>query len=206
MKIWQFFKRALAFSAFFSLLFNIAHGIDLKTITNYLMPSDKAPGLTFFSDISSRKRQLEELESKKEFFEKQVEEDNKGIAGKLQSIITEENDTKEKLSKSENNGKELFEKKLSILNDRKQGMIRLQELWKEIESITDKHVKLTKQFIEELSGKVKEKDVRFIYLWKHLEEAKGKIDDFSNKITSETAKKDALQKELSAEKENINGC
>lgn len=174
-------------------------GFDWRSLLN----REKGAGLPFFSDIEFRRRQLEELESRKQLLKKQTQEETKVISGKLQTIELEAEETKNKLKKEVKTEKDHLEKKLAVLGDRKQNTLRLQELWKEIETVIVKHINLVKEFIEELSGGGEEGESRFIYLWKHLEETKSKIDDFTNKIVAESAKKETLQKELSAEKEEL---
>jgi small-conductance mechanosensitive channel len=175
-------------------------GFDFTSLKG-LFSVEKHVPIPFLSDLESRKQQLEKLQYKQALVAKQATEQHKIISGRLQSVGLQIATVQKNLQARAKNDRDGAEKKLSLLRERKQVIVRLQELWKEISRVVEGHVKLIKDFIGELEGEGTSKEMQLIYSWKNLEETKSKIDELVNKTASETAKKGALQKSLFAAKD-----
>ncbi|MBD3231813.1 mechanosensitive ion channel [Candidatus Dependentiae bacterium] len=174
--------------------------IDIKTFTG-----QKTIETLFPTSIEAKQKQLDELKKYIDTFKNRSNEAQKNITEKINKISAEIVDVENKLQSYPEGQTELLNKKINILNERKQILTRTQDLWKETEIIIEKNIKNTKEIIEVLKKeKSQEEPETAYYSWPEFNQAQEKILELIEKIEAEKIKKENLIKQKTDESSNLN--
>lgn len=177
-------------------------------LSNYcLLPFaevDRAVALAFFSSIEQRKKRVEELEKQLTVFKKRAESENISLTRTITKIKLDINNVQELIKNAvdeKSSSIDYLNKKLMLLNDRKQNINKTQDLWKDGTEFLEKNIKLNKEIIDYLQGK--KEDLKPVYSWREFRDAQMRTSEFLVKIESAKSKRDHLAKQRDAEREKI---
>jgi len=174
--------------------------IPLKGLTG----NGKAVGIPFFSIIEAKKAQIKELEESLEEFKKRSDTNNQTISHNITQVnsnIAEEKGNLKQASDPEET--EHLNKKITVLNDRKQNLLNLQELWKITEDTIKKEIKLINDIITFQEKKALKPEIKFMYTWKEFQQTQSEIYSLISKIDSEKTEQDNIRKQKISERETL---
>lgn len=175
----------------------------LGAMSNFFFPTNP-PALPFLSTVELRKKQLSDLDEQATEIKNRCINDEKLLAKKISIIDTDIAQTQNQLVTIDGQTNEHANKKLTLLNNRKQQLKQTLELWKEILAINEQH----HTHLETMITYLKEKDVtpstlKPIYSWKEYKEYQDQMTDIGAKFSSEKAKKETFKKQKTAIVETI---
>ena len=160
--------------------------------------------IPFAGTIELKKKQLEELEKTLLDIQKRTEISNKDTNQTLKTIDKEILETKKQINTAKDSEeKEYLNKKITILNDRKQNLNNYQELWQQAEEVIKKNIKLTNEIISFHENKDEKEEAKPAYSWKELQKAQNKIYELMGKINSWQKLIDELKNQKSSAKESL---
>ncbi|MFH1643619.1 MAG: mechanosensitive ion channel domain-containing protein [bacterium] len=161
--------------------------------------------IPFVGTIEAKKKQFEDLDKKLVKFQKKKDDTNKDSSQLIKKIDFLINETKKELRETaDSDEKELLNKKISVLSDRKQNLINYQELWKSTEEIIKKDLKQIETIILfEEKKKEREEGKKPVFTWKELQKSQTEIYELIAKIDTEKSQQEELKKQKIAEKENL---
>jgi len=195
-------RKLVTFLVIFSPLFsfNTLSAMDIKKLLGG--DAEKSLG-QYFSDKEIRKSLLKELEKDREDLKNRAEQATTSLKNSLQFINEQIVETNEAIKKASGSHEEFLNKKVAVLEERKQAKITLKELWKEVDGKIVRHIDKVKEIINYLEGKGKGKESRSFYSWKDFDEKTNEKDNLQNEIAEESSKKDSLKKLEKIEIEEI---
>jgi len=192
-------QKSFLFLILFSLsMLHVNAFLDFK----FLSPKEKGVDFAFLTNVETKKKQLEELENNLNTLKKRYEDANKSISRSLKSIETDITEAKTKQKESPGTLLEHLNKKINLLNDRKQNLSKLEELWKNTVETVEKHIKLVQEIIDILQTPEYE-ELKFVYSWKEFKEAQSKLAEYTTQINTENTKKENFKNQKMAEKEAL---
>jgi len=160
--------------------------------------------LPFLGAVELRKKQAIDLTDVLLTIKQQAEEYDKNATRALNKINIDSAQAQSQLKSVDEQEHEYLNKKLTILNNRKQNILDIQELWQEIIERLDQHSKLVKEIIEYLQAK--KEDLKPVYSWKDFKDLQIQVSEHALKIESEKTKQDNLKKQRLTENEIISSC
>lgn len=166
---------------------------------NFSKPTKRTGFL--LTPIESKQKQLEEVESAYNHLKKDSYDANSSITRRINEIQAQIAEI-ESAMRYAGEDQEYLNKKINLLNERKQNLLSVKEIWVEAEEIAQKHIKLLNEIIESLKNK-KSSDDRNIFYLKDLKEIYAKIAEVSNSIRLENSKKESLAKQKKTEEEDL---
>ena len=171
---------------------------DLKNIIGQSTKVD----FSFLTSIETKRKDLTKIEKHLDLFKKKSEEAAKVITRTLNNIKSEDALAQSDLKKASELQIEYLNKKINLLNDRKQNLSKTEELWKETEETIEKQTKLIQETIDFLQ-KTPEPNLKSMYSWSDFKESQNKIAEFIEKLDLKKTKKESLIKQKNTEKETI---
>lgn len=166
-----------------------------------LLQPNKPLGIAFATTIEFRKTQVADLEKKISSFKKRADNTNKIFTNTLKSIAIELTEAQQQLQKASESDAEFLRKKISILNDRKQSLFELQDLWKVILDFLTKHQNLIVGAIDGLqttSHKLKP-----AYSWKEFRDAQIIFAEYVTRLENEKIHRENIKKQKTAAYEKL---
>jgi small-conductance mechanosensitive channel len=159
--------------------------------------------INFPTDIESKTKQLNELEKFLETFKAKKAENDIVINKKLNDIDLQITKSQSELKSIPKTEADQLNTKISILNQRKQNLLKSQELSKDTEILINNHIKAIKEIIENLKTKFPQQELKSIYSWQDFNLAQIKLSELKNNLEMEKNKKDDLSKQKLTIKENL---
>lgn len=190
------------FLLFLLLLGSNTYAFDISSFFGDTVGKDRPAGL-LLSDIEVRKKQVEDVTNEREVLVKRSEVAIKKLTDTIVSVEELEKEALEKTKGASGSYEELLKRKLAILDERKQNLSNLRDLWKEVDLKMANHLKLAENIVEILSADFGAKEGKLIYSWKALDEVKGSIDQLSARIEAENGQKERIKKLKAAEKDEV---
>jgi len=178
----------------------LVSGTGLGSIS--LSEKTKSLGLTLVNSVEIRKTQKSELEKTQEDFKKRADETNKSISRSLNKIALDMEEVQSALKKASDHETEYLNKKLTLLNDRKQNLLDHQELWKEAADYLESNAKLLAEIVNFLQSP--SPDLKPAYSWKEFREAQLRLAEYSAKIDNDKVKKDNIKRQKAAVSDHLN--
>ncbi len=158
-----------------------------------------AVGLALINNAELRKSQKEELEKTVTDIKKRTEEAQKSILGNLSHISTELQEAHQLLTTAADLKAELLNKKIAVLNDRKQKQIDQQDAWRELVETHEQRVKIHSELLEYLEKS--SSNPKDAYSWKEFRDAHIRLAEQHEKVELNKIKKDNLKKQRIAHNE-----
>lgn len=168
-------------------------GTSKSTATNVIFP--------FLGVSEVKKSQIESLSASLDSMRKDADDSNKKSSKLLAKLNNDISEAQSKLKTVRDAQFELSNKKIVVLNARKQTALNTQELWKDIVDLIERHIALLKNIIEYTSTP---KDVlNVVYSWKEFKDARNKFWEHSSFLDNEKKKREYLKKFVISEKESL---
>ncbi|MCF7899551.1 hypothetical protein K9L05_02785, partial [Candidatus Babeliales bacterium] len=181
----SFFKESIAF-------------LDIQSLAG----DSKSVDYLFATSLQAKKLQLKEFEEKIISFKNRSIEAKKSISKNISNINTNISELNNSLKGASEEEVENLKKLISLFTDRKENLLKLQELWKKTEELLFEHIKLLKEIIVE-QQKEKEEDVKFVYSWKDLKQNQAKVAELSTKFQVEKEKRESFKNQRLTEKDTL---
>lgn len=153
------------------------------------------------NSIELRKNQRLEYEKNAADFKRRADEAQKRNTHILSKIALDVLEVQNKLKGASEREADYLNKKLALLNDRKQKLLDFQDLWKETSDDLAWHIKLLGEIISFLQAP--KPDIKPAYSWKDFREAQMRLTEYLTKIQSDKNKRDNLHKQRSAASERL---
>lgn len=168
-----------------------------------LLVGEQTKGVkTFFSAIEAKKSELAQVKDDLIKFKTRVEDIRKTLTDPLSQISYELTQAKDDLEKSDQQRTEFINKKITILNDRKQNLTNYQELFKLIEDTYVARINKLKEYVDFLQTQQKT-PLKPLYSWEEFREEQKGISEIAKTLDESKSKKDALVRQDLTEKETI---
>ncbi len=185
-------------------IFSITTIYGQFSLENITGGSNNPIAIPFTGTIEAKKKQLDDSEKKLLEIQKNFEISNKENNQTIKIIDKEITETKKQLkAEVEPEEKEYLNKKITILNDRKQNLNNYQELLQQTEEIIKKNIKLINEIISFHEIKDEKEEGKPAYSWKELQNAQNKIYELIAKINSWEKLLDSLKNQKFNAKENL---
>lgn len=152
--------------------------------------------IAFATSIEFRKTQLIELEKKLTILKKREDDTKKLFEESLKNIAIELTEAQQLLQKASENDTEFIHKKISVLNDRKQNIFEIQELWRIILDDVVKHSKFIEYAIETLQKP--NHQLKPAYSWNEFRDAQMIFSEFVARLESEKNLRENIKKQKTA--------
>jgi small-conductance mechanosensitive channel len=173
----------------------------LMNLPQQLNPGTKPLALQFLSNIEMRKKQVDDLEKNLEQFKKRAQEENENISRSLNQINAEMYSVKQEVKTATTALVEYYNKKITLLSDRKQNLLNIQELLRNGSGLLEKNLKVAREIIDFLS--TKKPGLKPVYSWKEFRETQIRISELLVKNEAFKNKKEHAQTQRLAEKERL---
>lgn len=161
----------------------------------------KGLGIVLVSDLEVRKDQRDEIEKNLAPKKRRSDELYKIATDSLKNIENDLIEAKEKVKTLSEVEADLLNKKIMILNDRKQTLIDLQNLSREYIDLTERHRKLVEEFIDFLQAP--RQALKHVYQWKEFRDWQIRISENTLKIQSHKEKRENIKKKKAAAYERL---
>jgi hypothetical protein len=160
-----------------------------------------AVGLALINNTELRKSQKAELEKTVSEVKKRGEDALKKIKGMLAGITSELEESHQRLHNATELEAEFLNKKIAVLNDRKQNQIDQQDLWRELLEAHEQRVKVYSDLLNFLSRT--QPDLKPAYSWTAFRDAHIRVAEQQEKIDVNKIKKENLKKQRIALNERL---
>jgi len=165
---------------------------------------EKPEEAIFLSPIENKKKQIIDLDTSKKIFDEQLKEARNNISKRLSLVSSLISETEALIKNSTITEAKFYNNKLNKLKDRKHKLQNLKETWATTEEIILEHQKLLESILDVYQKTNQQSnDTKLVYSLKELRDTQKKITDLTHKITTESFKKDWLQKQKKLEDETI---
>lgn len=172
----------------------------LKTLAQ----GSKSVGLPFLLDsIEGRKRQLDELQKMLETIKVKSQEINQTMTKTLGQIKIDIASSKNQIREFTGIDAEYLSRKVTLLNERRQNILTIQELLKARQAVVEEHIKQVAHYIEILRSNQKEFEEKIAYTLKDLREFEQKITELSERKLSLEGRKENLLRQKNVGQEKI---
>lgn len=173
------------------------------TMSNFFSSSPQ-PAIPFLSTIELCKKQLADLEQQTTNIKHHSTNDELFINKKIAGIETDISLTQQSITSANGNDLENSNKKLTLLNNRKQQLKQTLELWKEILAVLEQH----RSHLDTVMNYHREQEttpssLKPIYSWKEYKQYQMDTTEIAAKLDSSKEKRKALQKQQQALTETI---
>jgi small-conductance mechanosensitive channel len=132
---------------------------------------------------------------------KSADEANKGLVKSINKINVDITSAQTRLKFAHDRDFEYLNKKVSLLNARKQLLMSHQELWGEFVELIEKHITLLKSAAEYYQNP-KEK-LNPVYSWKDFRSAQTKYAEHVDQVNLEKRRHETIKKQIVGEKESL---
>lgn len=166
-----------------------------------LLEKNKTVGITLVNTVDLRKNQRAELEKSFAEIKRRESEALKKASRLLTQITNELSLTHAKLKDAAEGDLDYLNRKIAVLNDRKQNIIDYQESWKEYVEVITSRLKLQAEVIEFLQASKGE--LKPAYSWKDFRDNQIKIAEQAERIETSKLKRENIRKQKIATHEKL---
>jgi len=160
------------------------------------MPESQAP-IGFLSEIEIRKKQREDIKTGTDELKKRLTLSQKSIGETLAKVSSASSEVNQQLNRRiAEKDREVFTKKLAVLNDRKQNILAIQEAGKTLMEQKDRHDRLLLEMIEFFQEP--KESLKSAYSWKDFREAQERTGNEATNVENLKKKRENIRKQNSA--------